>query len=107
MGVPETEAEILSKIKKSKQRVSFKHGYEAHIKVEEAKLQLMKITMKIFDLEILKADVQDFIEGVNRIEPSLSDIGHGSDAFNGKKRIIDTRISSNDFDRLKLFIRRR
>jgi hypothetical protein len=45
--------------------------------------------------------------GQAQIEPDLSGIGHGSDASDGKKYVNSPWISSNDFYRLKLFIRRR
>ena len=43
--------------------------------------------------------------GQAKIEPDLSDIGHGSDASDGKKYVNSPMVSSNDFNRIKLFIR--
>ena len=87
----ETEAEILAKLNKGNKESLSNMRYEAASKAEEAKAAADEdYIIKLFDPE-------DFAEGGRaglyrggqaEIEPSLSDIGHGSDALMARNALL-------------------
>ena len=87
----ETEAEILARLNKGNKESLSNMRYEKAVKAEEAKAAADEdYIMKIFDPEDFAAGGRAglYQGGQAEIEPSLSDIGHGSDALMARNALL-------------------
>lgn len=90
-NVPETEADILARLNKGNKESLSNMRYEKAVKAEEAKAAADEdYIMKVFDPEEFATGGRAglYRGGQAEIEPSLSDIGHGSDALMARNALL-------------------